>query len=93
MRIMFIGTTHPPHLLYNGHATWSFFFTSGGVLQGFVFRLGHLQCSSSQPICQGNANPKSVHILVIIDKAFSISREILDITLPVRVMPKRKTPT
>jgi len=33
-----------------------------------------------QPFCQGNPNPKSVNILVIIDKAFSISREILDVS-------------
>jgi len=44
-------------------------------------------------VCQGNANPNSAHILVIIDKAFSISSEILDISFQVGVAPKRKDPT
>jgi len=46
-----------------------------------------------QPVCQGNANPNSAHILIMIDKAFSISSEIVDISFQVRVAPKRKDPT
>ena len=45
-----------------------------------------------KPIGQRNPDTDSVHTLIVVNQAFPIAPEILDITFQIRVIPNRKTP-